>query len=751
MQLGANVHSSPAQIALTWVQDTTALPQSYAVSRKAPESLSWTLLATLPGTATSWTDTSVAVGTVYEYQVAKTATGYNGYGYVMAGIEVGLVDGRGKVILIVDATQAAPLATELSRLQADLIGDGWTVIRHDVARTETVPNVKALIKADYAADPANVKAVFLFGRVPVPYSGRLAPDAHPEHVGAWPADLYYGEMDGTWSDASISYAQTLNTDPAEAQRLTNLIGDGKFDSSGIPSLVKLQVGRVDLSNMPGRVNGVPTFASETELLRQYLNKDHAFRHRITRAQPRAVVADYFGAMNGEAFSASGYRSFAPLVGAANVANLNTQYGDAGGVWIPTLAASDHLLAYGCGPGWFQGMGGIGSATDIVSSNVRSVFTLMCGSYLGDWDHEDNVMRAMLATHDTSLAAAWSGRPHWFLHPMGLGETIGYCTRLTQNNAWSTYRNQLNSSAGMIHVALMGDPTLRLLPVAPVANLNGTLASTGATLTWSSSADAVARYHVYRATSPAGPFTRITTTPVTGNQFVDTTATTGLTYMVRAVKLEVTPSGSYYNASQGIAWSTGGTAPAGSTSTTTATTTSATPATAVATNAQGDAVWFDDALPAGAVATAGTGGDSWTWTSASPAAFSGAKAHQSNLAAGLHEHGFQSAATTLPVAVGDTLFVHVYLDPVNTPGELMLSWQSDHWEHRAYWGINKIDYGKPGSASRRHMGNLPKAGEWVLLSIPAKDVGLEGQTVTGMTFSLYGGRATWDYAGKIGRR
>jgi hypothetical protein len=307
---------------------------------------------------------------------------------------------------------------------------------------------------------------------------------------------------------------------------------------------------------------------------------------------------------------------------------------------------------------------------------------------------------------------------------------------------------------MVHVALMGDPTLRLLPVAPAAGLNGTLATTGATLSWTASSDAVAGYHVYRATSPNGPFTRITTTPVTGTQFVDTSATAGLTYMVRAVKLEITPSGSYQNASQGAFWSTGGTVPTSSTTTTsTSTSTASSPAatTAITTNSQGDAVWFDDALPAGAVATASTGGDTWNWTSASPTTFSGLKAHQSNLAAGLHEHGFQSAGTTLPVVVGDTLFVYVNLDPVNTPNEIMLSWKADNWEHRAYWGINKIDSGKPGSASRRFMGKLPKAGEWVLLSIPAKDVGLEGQTVTGMTFSLYDGRATWDYAGKVGKR
>ena len=43
--------------------------------------------------------------------------------------------------------------------------------------------------------------------------------------------------------------------------------------------------------------------------------------------------------------------------------------------------------------------------------------------------------------------------------MALGETIGYGTRLTQNNSPSgLYRNQMNSCAGQVHIALMGTST-----------------------------------------------------------------------------------------------------------------------------------------------------------------------------------------------------------------------------------------------------------------------------------------------------
>jgi hypothetical protein len=158
------------------------------------------------------------------------------------------------------------------------------------------------------------------------------------------------------------------------------------------------------------------------------------------------------------------------------------------------------------------------------------------------------------------------------------------------------------------------------------------------------------------------------------------------------------------------------------------------------------VWVEDAVPAGATAN-GTG-EGWSWVSGNPAPFSGALAHQSALVSGIHQHYFYGATTTLAVGVGDTLFAYVYLDPANPPSEVMLQWNDGTWEHRAYWGANLItDWGVDGTVSRRSMGALPATGQWVRLDIPAAQVGLEGRTLNGMAFTLYGGRATWDYAGK----
>jgi len=158
----------------------------------------------------------------------------------------------------------------------------------------------------------------------------------------------------------------------------------------------------------------------------------------------------------------------------------------------------------------------------------------------------------------------------------------------------------------------------------------------------------------------------------------------------------------------------------------------------------DTVWVDDAIPAGAI----TGGnEAWTWVNSNPTPFSGAQAHRSATVSGIHQHFFNNASATLSVGVGDSLFTHVYLDPANPPAQVMLQWNDGSWEHRAYWGANLIAWGTDGSASRRYMGPLPAAGQWVRLEVPAALVGLEGRTVAGMAFTLYNGRATWDRSGK----
>jgi hypothetical protein len=552
VRVSATVQTNPPRITLSWPADPSAT--GYTQYRKLRDATNWGTGAALGTSATNYIDSNVAVGGAYEYRVAKDASTYSADGYIYAGMEVPLVESRGKVVLLVDNTYTASLSNELARLQQDLVGDGWTVLRHDVARMAVDPantssnvwaarsnelaNVKALIKSDYNADTNNVKAVFLFGHVPVPYSGNLAPDDHYEHVGAWPADAFYGDLDGTWTDFSVT-----STDVGD-QRTRNVPGDGKFDQTGLPSDLELQVGRVDFANLPAF-----SPVSEGELLRRYLNKDHNFRHKLITAERRGLIDDHLGVQGGwEAFAANGWRVFAPFFGATN--------SFAASDWFGTLSNNSYLWGYGCGGGTYTSASGVGSTSDFVNNDPRVVFTMLFGSYFGDWDSQNNFLRAQLGTTNYTLASVWAGRPFWIFHHMALGETIGFSARLTQNNS-ALYSADLFSY--YVHVALLGDPTLRMHIVAPPSGLLvATNDSGGEDLSWNASPDTVLGYHVYRAPTAAGPFTRQTTNLISGTSYTDPVLTTDV-YMVRAVNLEVSASGSYYNASQGIFQSLDGTA------------------------------------------------------------------------------------------------------------------------------------------------------------------------------------------------
>jgi fibronectin type 3 domain-containing protein len=534
VQLQATVQESPPQITIEWPRESSGGITSYDIYRKSATSTSWgTVLSTMASTTTSYVDTDVVVGQGYEYRVVKTSTTTTGKGYIYSGIKIPAVHSRGTIILIVDSAQSSALSTELTRLERDLMGDGWAIERHDVASTTAVTAVKALIVSDYQDDPDNVKGVFLFGRVPVPYSGFIAPDGHfPDHFGAWPADVYYGDVTGNWTDTDTS-SGSMNS------RNENLDGDGKFDQDHPASPPALFVGRVDLYNMPA-------FAplTETSLLRQYLNKDHDYRIGSTTPDHWGLVSDNFGTLGFEAPAQNGWRNYAPLIGGSNTISTSTGY-------LNELASTTRtfLWAYAGGAGSQTSVGGAASTADFVSRTPKAVFNLAFGSWFGDWDYPDNVLRAPLASAGWGLTNVWGARPNTYFHHMGLGESIGYSMQKTMAYGTSTYHS--SAADETVHLALMGDPSLRQDIVLPPSNVSGSALVNTVTLNWSASVDSdILGYYIYRGTSFDGPFSLASTTLFTGTSGTDRVPSGSYAYMVRAVKITTTPSGSFYNSSQG---------------------------------------------------------------------------------------------------------------------------------------------------------------------------------------------------------
>jgi len=524
----AEVNDKPATITLKWPFDSKA--EYYIINKKTKEAQSWgAALANVPGTLTSFTDNNVEAGKTYEYKIYKfTGVGNPAaYSYIFTGINVPEVENRGSVLVLIDSALSI-YDEHLKTLKYDLIGDGWKPVFRFVSRNMKVNEVKNLISQEVKNNP-EINTLYLLGRIAVPYSGLINPDAHSDHLGAWPADVYYADLDGTWTDNSV------NNSSASRNENKNIPGDGKFDQSILPSAVDLQIGRVDLARMPqfGK--------DDTVLIRQYLEKNHAFRHGKFDIVERGLIDDNFKGYD-EGFSQTGWRNFPAFFGADSVQELD---------YLTILNNNNYLWSYGCGAGSYTSCSGVGNTSNFATANIKSAFTVLFGSYFGDWDSDNNFLRAPLAAEGQALACFWAGRPHWHVHHMAMGECLGYSTKLSQNNT-SLYAT--GYAAGWVHIALMGDPTLRIHVVEPPKNLRtDSIANVTVKLTWEASDDpGIIGYNIYRASNLHGDFVKINSIPHTSTTYIDNQSEKGKNiYMVRALKLQRSSSGTYYNLSQGI--------------------------------------------------------------------------------------------------------------------------------------------------------------------------------------------------------
>lgn len=580
VRLTATVDQTQEQIHLHWPAHNAA-SYSYNIYRKTRDGLDWgSPIATATSAETQYTDSSVSLGDAYEYRVERLGSGCtNQNGYIYVGLDAPLEDDKGTLLLIVEDKFETSLDAELDQFELDLRGDGWQVQRHfvgcfenvdgqncnrSITRADAVAEVKTIVQNAYDAAPNDVKAVFLVGHVAIPYSGRHATDGHDRR--AWPSDTYYGDIDGTWTDTWNNGSWMSNP---------NVAGDGVWDqatttpsASGADTAPELLVGRVDMANMYFfEQSGESKADAELRLLKHYFEKNHKFRHGITRVRQRGLLWDRFGEGQGwEAPGVAQWTSLSTLVGSAESSDDTS--GQTDGIYETYYHRNEYfnpdgyIFADVSGPSvtdqMFDSFGTIDYVPDSDDSDTDSppvIFFNAFGSYFGDWDQWNNLLRAIIAMDDYGLAAVWGGWGTYTYHHMGLGEPIG-------NTVLATHMSTLSQSGGgdlyptwydatRPEMSVMGDPTLEMHIIDPPSNL--TAQSRSAALSWTASPDGdVIGYHVYRAGAPTGDFVRLTSSPVSGTSFTDNSAETGThTYMVRAIKLETTPSGTYYNASQGV--------------------------------------------------------------------------------------------------------------------------------------------------------------------------------------------------------
>lgn len=535
IKLTAALSKDPSEIILNW----TTNEGDFQLYRKEVGEDGWGIPRSV-GSAQSYTDSDVEQGVLYEYMVRrKGRSRHKGNvhvdrAFIVTGIDVPPAHDRGVLLLMIEQSVAEPLAVELDQLEADLIGDGWQVTRHLVAQSMSPQAVKALIVDEYSRSPEQVKAVYLLGHVPVPYSGNHAEDYHEDR--AFPADIYYGDMDGEWTDVTVNNPRTTNP---------NIPGDGVFDQIAIDDKAanqklapELAVGRVDFYDMP-------TFAplTEVDLLRRYLDKAHRWRHGEISLPPRGLISDRLGQFRNSRRGGEGaWRNLVPMVGEDAITE---------GAFSSAVNSDGYLWAFATSTGGYTAIYGGFNSHDFRSIDPPVAFYHLLGSYFGDWDTTNNLLRATLAAPTYGLASVWGSWGRWQFHQMAFGSTIGESMQATHDPARG-YRYYEHGHRTMVEMNLMGDPTLRLHPFRPVSQVRVDVQSTGEVMiTWQPSPDATG-YFVYRRDSKEEPFVLLDSRFTEKSFYLDSSpSSTDTVYMVRATRMEKSPSGSYRNLAQGI--------------------------------------------------------------------------------------------------------------------------------------------------------------------------------------------------------
>ncbi|MCL2625472.1 MAG: fibronectin type III domain-containing protein [Cystobacterineae bacterium] len=139
------VTASPLSIHLRW--EPFVYANSITISRWVPPDTAWVTLGSVAATATSYTDTNLSLGTLFEYRIQKMPSAHvSGVTYVTAGMDVPFDEQPRGVLILVDNAHRTALASQLSRLATDM-EEGWWVQTEGVSATAspfvTAPTVVA--------------------------------------------------------------------------------------------------------------------------------------------------------------------------------------------------------------------------------------------------------------------------------------------------------------------------------------------------------------------------------------------------------------------------------------------------------------------------------------------------------------------------------------------------------------------------------------------------------------------------------
>jgi hypothetical protein len=178
--------------------------------------------------------------------------------------------------VLVEARLAEEIGPDLQRHAADLDAEGVRVRQHLIAADAAPAAIRALLEREHAAAGGRLVGALLIGRIAAARANKNAiaraagmvqeqpPDAYWH---AHPCDLYYMNLRGTWEDRD---------------------GDGVFDAWEGCRRSDLWVSRLRADTVAAALG-----ASEADLLRRYLARNHAYRRGLLRLPRRRALVTWF--------------------------------------------------------------------------------------------------------------------------------------------------------------------------------------------------------------------------------------------------------------------------------------------------------------------------------------------------------------------------------------------------------------------------------------------------------------------------
>ncbi len=482
----------------------------------------------------SYIDSNLSYDRIYEYRVENHFdTAFVGYGYNTTVLNAIYQNSTKNLLLLVDEEVYKEIPQEINNYKKILICDNYRVYLRTAPRAEIFDSAKVILTKKIIndlRDTIDLDYILLFGRIPVAYSGALTIDGHSDHFGAFPADVYYTLSDRFFTDSLVESTS------ASLDRNKNVPFDGKFDLTNIEEIVKIAIGRVDFYDLPLFQE------SEIELYKNYITKIENYKYQKFPIEYKSIINDELGlGTYNEVWGAEGYINSYCLFGENNISEAPFKN---------NIYDNNYFISFSSAYSSYQHNGNIIGAQEFAENNINCIMSCIFGSYLGDWDFQNALLRSAIASTPKMLNSYFGGRPFWHLYSLNLGGTIGEAYKISINNDIKYKTTQLFGSR-MVHIALMGDPTIRMYNIKPVINFNVEKINDIKTFTWENQNEFYV--NIYSAKNIDSEFVKLNYFPIMEDHFSILDTCKDCIYMIRNVPKNniQTRSARFYRESIGV--------------------------------------------------------------------------------------------------------------------------------------------------------------------------------------------------------